>query len=342
LPDEAVSSRYLLAQFPSAEAVLHTDQAFPIEDILNDPRVGDAARALYAQQFKAKSTIFVPLLAGNQQIGYMNAIYQQPMSFPREKQRRLMVLARQAAVAVQSLHSFALAEKRSTDLATLNEMGRALTASLDMTDILENVHLYTSRLMNTDDLYVALYDQELDEVDIRVFGEGEQRVQTAMRRRGGKGITEYVIRSGRPLLINANIKDVADALGFEVFGREALSWLGAPIAAGDNVLGVIAVQSFDTPYLYDESHRDLLTALASQVAIAIENVNLFGQVRARARREQLLREITEMVRGSADVETIMRVAVQEVGRVLGRNTYIQLEQGEEASALPPGNGAAHE
>ena len=72
-----------------------------------------------------------------------------------------------------------------------------------------------------------------------------------------------------------------------------------------------------------------LTAVASQAAIAIENTRLFGQVQARAKREKILREITAQVRGKADVDTIMRTAAQEVGRALGRQTFVYLRDGDE-------------
>jgi GAF domain-containing protein len=62
-------------------------------------------------------------------------------------------------------------------------------------------------------------------------------------------------------------------------------------------------------------------------------------VEDRARRERILREITARVRGSADVDSVMRTAAQELGRALGRQTYVYLgenatdedgDQGEES------------
>jgi len=66
-------------------------------------------------------------------------------------------------------------------------------------------------------------------------------------------------------------------LGIEMIGREARSWLGAPMLIGDQVLGVIAVQSYTTPRVYNEHHRDLLSAIANQAAIAIQNARLFDE-----------------------------------------------------------------
>jgi GAF domain-containing protein len=69
--------------------------------------------------------------------------------------------------------------------------------------------------------------------------------------------------------------------------------------------------------------------VAGQAAIAIENARLFEQVQERARREEILREVTANVRGAADVDTIMRKAAQEVSRALGRQSFVYLDDGDE-------------
>ena len=67
-------------------------------------------------------------------------------------------------------------------------------------------------------------------------------------------------------------------------------------------------------------------ALGGQMAIAVENRRLFEQMLMRARHEQTLREVTTQVHSAVDVTTVMRMAVQEVGRVLGRPAFIYLDQ----------------
>ena len=91
---------------------------------------------------------------------------------------------------------------------------------------------------------------------------------------------------------------------------------------GERVIGVVAVQSYTTPQLYDEHDRDLLSAIASQVAIAIENARLFEQAQARAERERLVRTITDRVRQGTDREAIMRTTLQELGQMLGASKSI--------------------
>jgi GAF domain-containing protein len=147
----------------------------------------------------------------------------------------------------------------------------------------------------------------------------------------GQGLTEYIIRTRQSLVIPENVSDWLDNQGIANIGAPAQSWIGAPILFGDEALGVIALQSFETPHLFNEHHLELLNAVASQTASALANARLFQQVQMRARREELLRQITAEVRRSIDMETIMRTAVQEVGQALGRRAFIYL--GDEPQPL---------
>jgi GAF domain-containing protein len=222
-----------------------------------------------------------------------------------------------------------MAQLRADELAVLNRMGQALTSLADRETVINIVFEHTSRLMSTEGFYAALYDQASDRVTIHIVGEGEDVQEDSLERIGGKGITEYIIQTKQPLLIQDEVLTRAQELGIEVHGRIPAAWLGVPMISGKEVLGVLAVQSFERAGVYDEHHQDLLTAVASQAAIAIENARLFDQVQARAKREQILREITAQVRGKADVDTIMRTAAQEVGRALGRQSFVYLRDAED-------------
>jgi GAF domain-containing protein len=241
--------------------------------------------------------------------------------------RRLFVETQQRAEELAVISQ--MAQLRADELAVLNEMGQALTSLADRDTVINIAFVHASRLMRTEGFYAALYDSQSDKVTIHIVGEGEQPEAGSLERVGGQGITEYIIKTGRPLLIKDDVLARTQELGIEVHGRLPASWLGVPMISGQDILGVLAVQSFEEAGVYDEHHRDLLTAVASQVAIAIENARLFGQVQERAKREQILREITAQVRGKADVDTIMRTAAQEVGRALGRQSFVYLRDSDE-------------
>ncbi len=95
---------------------------------------------------------------------------------------------------------------------------------------------------------------------------------------------------------------------------------------GGEVIGRVYIAYTEKHDFLDEESA-LLGGVANRLSGYIENRRLFEQTEARARREQTLREVTDRVRGSADVDTVMRMAAREVGRVLGRPTFVYLGNG---------------
>jgi GAF domain-containing protein len=242
----------------------------------------------------------------------------------------------------------ALAESRvrSEELNILNQLGADMAAALDVEDILKLIYRFTARLLDAANFYIALYDRNNEETAIYLFytlDEDESRaargdVRSILRRKGGNGVTEYILRSRQPLLISGNMEEKAVQLGFESIGKPSKSWLGVPMVAGNEAIGVIAVQSFDEEGVYGDHHLDLLTAVARQAAGAVENARLIAQTQARARQEQILREITARVYAAPDAESILKTAAQEVSRVLGIETYAYLDEGQTAVKQSGQNG----
>ncbi len=179
----------------------------------------------------------------------------------------------------------------------LQAVGQALSASLDVDTVLNAIYAQVAELMPAPAFYVALYDPDLDEVSFVLrIEDGERKPPSARRAR--RGLTEYVIQTGEPLLISRDVSDRVSALGLELLGRDAACWLGVPIAAGEEVLGMMAVQSFETPGNYDRSHLGILQTIGAQAAIAIQNARLYARTdEALARRVQ---ELDSVLRTTQD------------------------------------------
>ena len=187
-------------------------------------------------------------------------------------------------------------ERRIRELDGLQAVGQTLSASLEVEGVLEAIHDQVTRLMQARNFYVALYDAEADEVSFPLATEGGQRVQWRSRR-AGNGLTEYVLRTKASLLIKSDVEAGAKRLGVEQHGTPAACWLGVPLLAGDEVLGIISVQSHTTPEAYDLSHLEVLKTIASQAALAVQNARLYARTdQALARRVQELGSILRTAR----------------------------------------------
>ncbi len=196
------------------------------------------------------------------------------------------------ALGASSLISYRLAlasqdlQRRLQELSSLQAVGQVLSRSLDLETVVEAIYEQVATLLPTPSFYLALYDPRLDEVSFPIIINANRRVQGTTRR-AGSGLTEYVIKTGKPLLLQEKVGAKAAALGVEQIGQDAACWLGIPLIAGDAPLGMFAVQSYDRPDAYDRSHLAILQTIAAQAAIAIQNARLYEQTdEALARRVQ--------------------------------------------------------
>jgi GAF domain-containing protein len=229
----------------------------------------------------SQSWLGVPMLAGDEAIGIINVQHRTPHHYHEQDYDLLMAIASQGAIAYQNARLFAETRQRTEDLVVLNDMSREMASLLDIDRVLRLAYDYTSKLMDTTYFFIALYDAKTDELALP-FIILKNEFTKAPSRKLGKGLSDYVVRTKKPLLLNGD--DVL--LQLEEIGVERValgegltpkSWLGIPMMIGGEVIGVINVQSVTTPYLYQERQHDLLISIGSQLAITIQNIRLFDQ-----------------------------------------------------------------
>jgi K+-sensing histidine kinase KdpD len=94
----------------------------------------------------------------------------------------------------------------------------------------------------------------------------------------GKGLTSKIILSGKPLLINKEVTAKAQEWGITNIGVPAASYLGVPIPVGDEIIGVLSVQSTESENRFNENDERLLSAIAASVGVALRKAQLFEEV----------------------------------------------------------------
>ncbi len=304
-----------------------------VKPIVRNGRSAQEPVLTLAELTAAETAVIKPVRLSGTNIGGLGV--RLPANGKLTTQQRLLLEAltlevsqalERARLSEQTQIALSETEKRTQELAILNEMAQRLTAQTKVTDVLNVIHEYTARLMASEEFYVAFYYADTDEVEFALAVTHENIYRNYGRRRTGNGITEYIIRQRQPLLIRENVEQHLASLGIEVIGSSAQSWMGAPLLFGDSVIGVIALQSYSTPRVYNQQHLNLLLTIASQAAIAIENAKLIEATEQRARQEQILRQVSTRVNAAVDPESILRTAAQEVGRALGLETFVYLTE----------------
>jgi len=267
-----------------------------------------------------RSEMALPLISRGEVLGALTIQSEQEAAFSQEDITALQTMADQVANTIENARLFEQSETRAEELNILNEMARAFTQSMDVQILIEQTHQYVSRLMDTTNFYLAFYFPESNEIEFKLFiDEDPDSPMPGTRIKLGGGITDWIITNKRPLLLRDNVKSQMEVLGIPTRGSEPLAYLGVPMMTGNRVIGTIAVQSYDNSSAFSNHHLDLLSAIANQATVAIENARLFHQEQERATQERLVRTITDKVRGGADTKSVMRIALEELSQVLNAN-----------------------
>jgi PAS domain S-box-containing protein len=295
-----------------------------------------------------------PMQVRGEKIGLIGIDTDPNKPLTADEQALLEEITAEVSEALERARLFEASQRSAAELAVLNEMGNAFTEALNEKAIIENIFKYASQLIEIDDFYVAMYDEighmisfPLAEINNVRISPGHPDWTSWQPRPAGTGLTGFVIEQRQPVLIQNNAEEVLNSLGLPYIqiGQMTQSWVGVPMTIGDRALGMINAQSDERPGLYNEHHLGLLTSIASQAAIAIDNARLFNLEQKRAEQERLVRTITDRVRRGADMQSILRITLEEIGQAMGVNVSIaqlgtreQLRQTKE-QPKPPLNTA---
>src|SRR5690606_28845157 len=164
-----------------------------------------------------------------------------------------------------------------------------LNANLELDDLLEAIYREIDQLLDASSFYLALADEPEGRIHFAlVYEEGKAR--KPFTRAPGNGLTDYVLRTRRPLLLN-DAKQEARRLGIEPSVPAVKSYAGVPIIADGSVIGVMAVRNFDRVYAYSPDELRLLETIAASAAVALQNARLYEDSRQRANELRSLNKV---------------------------------------------------
>jgi GAF domain-containing protein len=260
----------------------------------------------------AKSWMGVPLIVAGSVTGVMGIqSYEREWLYNEQNVALFSTIGTQAAAAIQNARLLQEARVRANELAALNELSRTLASQLSVQQVLDEVWHGVSSLLDTTNFYIALYDAERQEVSFPVNASESALDQEITVMPANQGLTGYLIRTRQPLLIKEDVKRTVEQLGLEHVGADAQSFLGVPIAIGDQILGVVAIQSYTTARVYNEHDQDLLVAIAGQTAIALQNARLFEETRQRNAELATLNQIISSASETLDLHGLLDIVLKQ-------------------------------
>lgn len=245
--------------------VVSTQEAVLLGDVTVDPH--------YIQVVpEMRSTLAVPLRHKAQPIGALNLLSREPDRYTERDAAILRQFAAHVAVALVNARLFEQQRLDAEAFETLAEIGREMTAVLDLDALLARIADLAPRLITYRTFGILLLNEETKELEMKLAVQYGEKVELP-RVLLGEGLVGYAALHREPV----NVPDVSQDPRYINVVEDVRAELAVPLLVHDRCIGVLDVES---PQLGAFTKRDvgILSLLASQAAIAIENARLYAEV----------------------------------------------------------------
>jgi GAF domain-containing protein/DNA-binding response OmpR family regulator len=264
------------------------------------------------------SAVWVPLVVGDETRGVISLQnLDREDAFSDSDVELLTTLAASLSVALENVRLIDETRQRLAELATINQVGQALASQLDLDALLELVGEEMRTTFDADICYVAIHNVPAGRIEFPYFYESGAR-GTQEPFAFGEGLTSRIITERQPLLLNRDA-DWGD-LRSHALGTQAKSYLGVPILVGEHAIGVISVQSTSREGRFGEGDVRLLSTIAANVGVAIQNARLYQEAHRRGDEMAALAEVGQEISATLDVDTVLEQIGRRVETLLAADT----------------------
>jgi PAS domain S-box-containing protein len=167
-------------------------------------------------------------------------------------------------------------ERKQTERvqSVLYRIARAASSASNLDELYAFIHTSLGELMYAKNCFISVYDEEADALTYPYYVDEKDPVRPYLGpdRQNRKTLTEYIIRSGKPLLATAETLEALQRSGeVQRRGPHSLDWMGVPLKVGEKTFGVLVLQSYEEIRHYGEREKEILTFVSQQIASAIEH-----------------------------------------------------------------------
>jgi PAS domain S-box-containing protein len=160
-------------------------------------------------------------------------------------------------------------KKKEKVQTTIARILSASNSEVNIDELFKFIHSSIKELMPAGNFYIALFEKENNQIRFPYFIDQYDKV--APTKRFEKGLTEYVIRTGKSLLVNEDVSRDLEREGEVVLlGAPSKIWLGVPLTIQDHIIGVLVVQDYEDENTYGEKEKDILEMISYPTSRAIE------------------------------------------------------------------------
>jgi diguanylate cyclase (GGDEF)-like protein len=233
------------------------------------------------------SALAVPMRIGARTIGVICAQSTRPHAYTERDRDVMVAIAEQAAIAVENSQHLMRADQRARELQLLSEVSRALSSQLSIRALCQTVCNEVRRVMDAKVFFVALAAEAESAMRLEFAIEGDEVIDVDLVPLENS-FAKRVMETRQPIVLQTGeeIDRQPHRTIHQSDSGSVRSVAMAPLRLGDRCIGVMSAQSY-SERAFDESSVRILTAIGEQLALAVQNAQLFGDAKSRADRDPL-------------------------------------------------------
>jgi len=269
-PEEASQIRLRVGQGVVGAAV-QEGRPILVNDIRQEPRYRGPLRNMLSQ-------LAVPLRRKGKVIGALNLLNEAEGAFTAKDEALLRQFGAHVAVAIENARLFKSERHYVDTLETLAEIGREMSSILDLEALLTRIASLTKKLVDYRTFGILLLDEATERLEMKLavrYGKGAESKHVKL----GEGLVGWAAMHKEPVLV----ADVSQDPRYINLVADVRSELVIPMLIKDRCIGVFDLESPELD-AFSKEHQELLTLLASQAAVAVDNARLYEEVRRNEER----------------------------------------------------------
>lgn len=252
------------------------------------------------------SELDVPLLDGDEAIGVLNFESTKEGAFRQEDQDFLLTLAGQAVLAIKNAQAYEREKRLAEEGQVLNQVSREITSQLDLNHVFDLILRKALELTRSTRGTLMLYEQSQNDLWLAsIHGLADEKI--GKRQSLDAGIVGYAARNKQLLNVDLSQPPWND-MNLDYFPG-TLSELAVPMLVGDELKGVLNVESFE-PNNYRERDEHLLQGLADLAVIALQNAEAYERERRLAEEERVLNQVSREITSQLDLNHVFNLILK--------------------------------
>ncbi|ACG71688.1 multi-sensor signal transduction histidine kinase [Anaeromyxobacter sp. K] len=313
-PLRAEALRIPAGQDLLAEDALRRGAPAWTEDASRDPRSALCGR----EDLPPTALLVVPLTSRQATRGVLFLLDDAGRSFSDPELALANALGGELAVGLENAELYAEASRRVEDLSLLNEMSRTVAGSLDLDHVLSEGVVAARRLLGAGVGVVHLYDPVHLSLRAAAVSPGGpaalERASAALA--SGEGLSWRSVRERRTFVVEDVDAEAAGLNRLLVEYHRARAAIVAPLLLRGEPLGVLVVVDTERPRRFAPAEVERVTAVANQLAVAIENARLYAEARGRLHELSTVIDVARVVSSSLDLEEVLSAGAEHLKQTL--------------------------